>query len=258
MSTSGIDSTRPNVARVYDVLAGGRDNYAADREEAERLLKICPPLRGAVRENRAFITRAITWAARQGIRQYADLGTGMPAHPCAGDAARAVIPDARIAYIDHDLVVTAHVRALLADDEGTAAVGADLTDPAAVLARPEMRAAIDPAEPVCAVLGLVLGLMPARQAREVVAGYADRIAPGSCMVISCARCDDEELWKQLSEAYTAADWYNHAPAEIAGLLAGLELVPPGLVVAQSWRGGWHDVPATPPGPVYMLAGVAKK
>lgn len=182
----------------------------------------------------------------------------MPALPSVGDAARAVIPDARIAYIDHDPVVTMHARALLADDEGTAAVEANLTDPASVLADPAFLAVIDMAEPVCLVFGLVLSLMPARQAREVVAAYADLAAPGSCMAVSCGRCDDEVLWKQLSEAYTAADWYNHAPAEIAGFLAGLELVPPGLVVAQSWRGGWHDVPATPPEPVYMLAGVAKK
>jgi len=258
MSTLGIDSTRANVARVYDVLAGGRNNYAADREEAERLLEICPRLRDAVRENRTFITRTITWAAGQGTRQYLDLGTGMPIRPAAGDAARAVIPDARIAYIDHDPFVTMHAEVLLADDEGIAVADADLTDPASVLARPEVRAVIDPAEPVCLVLGLALGFMPVRQACDVVAGYADLVAPGSCVVISCARWDDEVLWKELSEAYTDAGSYNHAPAEITGFLECLKLVPPGLVAAQNWRGGWHHVPAAVPGPVYVLAGVAKK
>ena len=114
---------------------------------------------------------------------------------------------------------------------------------------------IDPAEPVCVVLGLALSLMPARQA---VAGYADLIAPGSYVVISCARSDDEELRKQFSEACTAADSYNHSPDEVKGFLVGLELVPPGLVAAPNWPGGWHDVPVTPPGPAYVLAGVAKK
>jgi hypothetical protein len=164
--------------------------------------------------------------------------------PSVGDAARAVIPGARIAHIDHDPIVIAIARALLADDEGTAAAAADLTDPAAVPAHADMRAVIDPAEPVCVVLGLALSLMPARQA---VAGYADLIAPGSYVVISCARCDDEELRKQLSEAFTAADSHNHSPDEVKGFLAGLELVPPGLAAAQNWRGGWHDVPVTPPG-----------
>ena len=149
-------------------------------------------------------------------------------------------------------------RALLADDEGTAAAAADLTDPAAVLAHADVRAVIDPAEPVCAVLGLALSLMPARQARAAVAGYADLIAPGSDVVISCARSDDEELRKQFSEAFTAADSYNHSPDEVKGFPAGLELVPPGLIAAQNWRGGWHDVPLTPPEPAYVLAGVAKK
>ena len=172
-----------------------------------------------------------------------------------------MLPQARVAYVDIDPSVIAHVRAAAhVEDwaEGIAVTEADLTDPAAVLKDPALRAVIDPAEPVCPVLGLVLSLMPAWQAREVVAGYADLVAPGSCVVISCARCDDEALWKQLSVAYTAADIYNHSPAEVAGFLAGLELVPPGLVAAQSWRGGWHDVPTAPPGPVCVLGGVAQK
>jgi hypothetical protein len=137
-------------------------------------------------------------------------------------------------------------------------VNADLTDPAAVLARPDVRAVIDPAEPACIVLGLALSLMPARRAREVVAGYADLLAPGSCVVISCGRCEDEALWKQLREAYTATHLYNHEVGEVEGFLTGLELVPPGIAAAPSWRGGWHDVPAAVPGPVYVLAGVARK
>ncbi len=111
---------------------------------------------------------------------------------------------------------------------------------------------------MCFIFGLVLNLMAARQAREVVAAYADRAASGSYAVISCGRCDDEELGKRLNGAYTAASLHNHTPAEVAGFLAGLELVPPGLTAAQSWRGGWHDVPVTPPGLVYVLAGVARK
>jgi hypothetical protein len=178
--------------------------------------------------------------------------------PSVGDAARAVIAGARIACIDYDSIVIAIARALLADDEGTAAAAADLTGPAAVLAYADVRAVIDPAEPVCVVLGLALSLMPARQAREAVAGYADLIAPGSYVVISSVRCDDEELRKQFSEAFTAADSCNHSPDEVKWFLAGLELVPPGLVAAPNWRGGWHDVPVTPPGAAYVLAGVAKK
>jgi hypothetical protein len=258
MSTSGIDFTRPDVARAYDYLLGGRDSFRPDRELAKRLLEICPSLREGIRENRAFITRAVTWAAERGIGQFADLGAEIPALSPVGDAARAVIPDTRIAYIDHDPIVAMYAQMLLADDKGTAAADADRADPAAVLARPDVRAVIDPAEPVCIILGLVPGLMPARQAREVVAGYADLIAPGSYVVISCGRCDDEVLRKEFGEAYTAGGIYNHSPAEVEGFLAGLELVPPGVVAAQNWRGGWHDVPAAAPWPAYVLAGVARK
>ena len=126
-----------------------------------------------------------------------------------------------------------------------------LTDPAVLTV-------IDLAEPVCLIFGPVLDLMPARQAREVVTAYADRAAPGSYVVISCGQCDDEVLWKQLSETYTVGDAYNHSPAEVAGFLAGLEPVPTGLTAAQNWRGGWHDAPVLPPGPAYALAAAARK
>jgi hypothetical protein len=255
---SGFDPSRPNIARVYDVLAGGHDNYAADRDEAARLLEACPGLRGMVRDNRAFLGRAVTWAAGQGIAQFLDLGTGLPLHPAVHESARAVLPGARVAYVDNDAMACCHVRALLATDERVQAAEADLTDPAAVLADPALRAAIDLAEPVCVVLGLVLGFLPARQAREVVDAYADLVAPGSCVVVSCGQCDDETLWKQLSEAYTVADVYHHSPAEVEGFLAGLEAVPPGIVAAQGWRGGWRDTPVTRGAPACVLAAVARK
>ena len=101
-------------------------------------------------------------------------------------------------------------------------------------------------------------LLAARRAREVVAAYAERIAAGSLIVISTGRCDDETLWKQLSETYTAADLHNHSQAEVDGFLAGLEVIPPGLTPAQNWRGGWHDAPAPPPGPAYVLGAIARK
>lgn len=150
------------------------------------------------------------------------------------------------------------MRARLVTDDGAAFVAANLTDPAAVLADPAFRAVIDMAESVCLVFSLMLTLMPAWQAREVVAAYADRAAPGSYVVVSCGRYDDAALWKQLAVAYTPTDLHNHSPGEVEGFLAGLKPVPPRLTAAQSWRGGWHDMPAAPPGPAYVLAGVARK
>jgi hypothetical protein len=266
MTGEALDMSRPNVACTYDALLGGHDNYAADRDLAARIGRLCPEAREMAAANREFIARAVTWAAGQGIRQFLDLGCGYPLAPGARrnpralrgayEAALDACPGEVTACVDADPMVTAYITAL--EPPGAVAVCADLAGPEAVLADPALREVIDLSEPVCLVLGLVLNLMPGQQAREVVAGYADLIAPGSCVAVSCGRCDDEAMWQQLSEAYTAAAAYNHTPAEVAGFPAGLELVPPGLTAAQSWRGGWHDVPVTPPGPAYVLAGVAKK
>lgn len=152
-------------------------------------------------ENRAFIARAVTWAADQGVVQFADLGAGIPAPRPVHETAREANPQARVVYVDKNAEAARICEAMqLAERwEGTAVIEADLTDPGA-LADPALRAVINVGEPVCVVLGLVLGLMPARRARDVVAGYARLIAPGSCVVISSARVDDELTWKALRAA----------------------------------------------------------
>ncbi len=184
--TAGSGSATPNMARVYDYWLGGKDHYAADRAEAERLLAIYPPLRDLVRENRAFVIQAVSWAARQGIGQFIDLGAGLPAAPPTHQAARAVLPSARVAYVDIDPVVLSHARALLTTDDGVTAVAVDLRNPAAVMAHPDLRAVIDPARPVCVLLGAVLHFLDAGAACAVTTGYARLMAPGSCLIVSVA------------------------------------------------------------------------
>jgi S-adenosyl methyltransferase len=265
----GLYFSKPNVARVYDYLLGGIESYHADREQAAALLRIRPSLGVVALENRYFIARAVNWAAKQGITQFIDLGAGVPVHkPRAGVledihvTAQAASREARVAYVDDDPVVLARSRAFRGPAKGVAVAEADLTDPDAVLTDRGLRAVIELAQPVCLVFGLVLGLIPAARARDVVAGYARLAARGSCIVISCGRCDDEQLREQLSKAYTAADTYNHTRAEVGGFLAGLDPVPPGIVATQNWLAGRRDIPAdipmTPPGPVYVLGGVAQK
>ncbi len=232
--TTGFDTTVPNMARVYNYWLGGKDHFAADRAEAMRLVERYPPLPAMVRENRAFLIQAAGWAARQGIGQFVDLGAGLPASPAVHQAARAVLPAARVAYVDTDPVVLAHVRALLATGDGVTAIDADLRDPAAVLGHEDLRAVIDPARPVCVILGAVLHFVDPDAACAVTAGYVSLMAPGSCLVLSCARFDDEELAKQLAEEYTAATWYNHSPADIVGFFDGLELAGPGVTEARTW------------------------
>ena len=255
--TAEFDPAMPNMARVYDYWLSGKDNYPADRAEAERLLGIYPPLRDLVRENRAFVTQAVSWAARQGIGQFIDLGAGLPTSPAVHQAARTVMPLARVAYVDIDPVVLSHARALLATSDGVTAVAADLRDPGAVLADPELRAVIDPARPVCVILGAVLHFMDADAARAVTAGYARLMARGSCLVISVACYDDAGLGKQLAEEYTAAAWYNHTPSDVESFFAGLELVGPGVTEAQTWR-AWMPQPVMRQRDGHVLAGVAQR
>ncbi|MGH3411356.1 MAG: SAM-dependent methyltransferase, partial [Streptosporangiaceae bacterium] len=240
-----------------DIYYSGKDNFPADRAEAGRLLEIYPQLRDMVRENRAFVAEAVTWAAQQGTGQFLDLGAGLPASPAVHQVARAVLPPARVAYVDIDPVVLSHARALLATGDGVAAVAADLRDPAAVLADPGLRAVIDLAGPVAVILAAVLHFMDAEAARELTAGYARLIAPGSCLVISCAHYDDEALAKRLSAEYTAATWHNHSREDVESFFGGLDLVGPGVTEAQTWR-AWMPEPVLRRRDGHVLAGVARK
>jgi S-adenosyl methyltransferase len=160
--------------RECSSLLGGKDNYAADREQAERIVALNRRLPGLVRDSRVFIIKTVTRAASQlGIRQFIDLGAGLPTHPSVHEAAQEVSPDARVAYVDNDPVVQSHVRALLAGD-GIAAVGADITRPAEVLGDPELARVIDFGQPVCVILASVLHFQPAGRRRGVQqAGHQD-------------------------------------------------------------------------------------
>ncbi len=251
----GFDATVANMARVYDCWLGGKEHFGADRAEAGRLLRLYPPLAAMARENRAFLARAVTWAAGQGIGQFLDLGAGLPTVQNTHQAARAVNPAARVAYVDLDPVVLAHARALLATGDGVTAVAADLRDPAAVLADPELRAVIDPAKPVAVLLGAVLHFLDADTARQVTAGYAQAMVPGSCLIISVARYDDERLGKQLAAEYTAGQFVNHPLTDIASFFAGLDLAGPGLTEAQTWR-AWMPGPVLHRRTGHVLAGIA--
>lgn len=254
--TSGFDPSAPNMARIYGHWLGGKDAFPADRGEADRLLAIYPPLRDMVRENRAFIAEAAGWAAGQGISQFIDLGAGLPVSPSVHQAVRAVMPTARVAYVDLDPVVLSHARALLATNDGVTAVAADLGSPEAVLTDPELCAVIDPVWPVCVILGAVLHFMPAGTAREVTAKYTRLLAPGSCLVISVAHFDDDRISKELAEDYTAAEWYNHSRADVGSFFGALDMVGPGVGEAQTWR-AWQCEPVWRRRDGRVLAGVGR-
>jgi O-methyltransferase involved in polyketide biosynthesis len=254
--TGGFDPAMPNAARVYSRLLGGKDHFPSDRAEADLLVEIYPPLAEMVQENRAFIAEAVTWAASQGVSQFVDLGAGLPATPAVHQTAQAVLPAARVAYVDLDPLVLSHARALLAGP-GVAAVAADLRDPAAVLADQDLRPVINLTEPVCVIFGAVLHFFDADAAREVTAGYARLIAPGSYMVISCAVYDDEALAKKLTAEYTAGQFVNHTREDVTSFFAGLDLVGPSVTEAQTWR-AWLSQPVLRRREGHVLVGVARR
>jgi len=254
--TEGFDASRPNIARVYNYWLGGGDNFAADREQAEQLLRIYPGIADAVRANRQFVGRAVTWAAREGIEQFIDLGAGLPASPSLHETARAVLPGAHVAYVDNDPVVISHARALLATGDGVTAVPGDLRDPAAVLASEALTEVIDMRRPVCAILALVLHFSDAATARAITAGYVSALAPGSCVVISVGGNDDPG--GRVTAAYKAGTLHTHSREQVAGFLAGLDLVEPGLSDARTWRACWEEKPKLRPQAGYVLAAVGRK
>jgi O-methyltransferase involved in polyketide biosynthesis len=250
-----IDPSKPNIARIYDWLLGGKDNFAADRDEAERLLQAEPLLPARARENRLFLAQAVNWVTNQGIRQFVDIGSGLPTAQNTHQIAHAVDPACRVAYVDYDPIVVTHARALLSGN-GVTAIESDLRDPAAILSHPDMGRVIRLGEPLCLILGTVLHFFAAQAVSEIMTTLVRSIAPGSYVVISTGSAD-ELTGARLARAYTAATLYNHAPGQIARFFDGLELAGPGLVDARNWAPLGAARPPAGTG-WRILAGVGRK
>ncbi|NUR85501.1 MAG: hypothetical protein HOY71_15580, partial [Nonomuraea sp.] len=181
-----MDTQRPNMARMYDYALGGKDNFVADREAVERLFSMSPENRYVPLANRRFLGRAVRHVARAGIRQYVDLGAGLPSQGNVHEVAKQVEPDAHVVYVDNDPVVAVHARALLATADNTVrVVQEDVRHPAKVLAHPELERLVDFAEPVCVLfVSLLHGITDAERPAEIVRAFTERLAPGSYLVLS--------------------------------------------------------------------------
>ena len=212
-------------------------------------------------DSRLFTARVTAWAASElGISQFLDLGAGVPPGPAVHDLARSVQPKATVVYADVDAEVTDWLADVMPGgrDDGVAVALADLSRPADVLAHPAVRKVIDPSAPVCVLATLALqGWAPSR-ARAIVRGYARLLAPGSCVAVSTARTDDESAWGRLKKAYAPSRSHNFTREEIAGLLDGLELVPPGVGAAFALQPGWTAVPGRRQGSSYVLGGIGRR
>jgi len=251
-----FDPTRPNIARVWDYWLGGKDNFAADRELAEKMLAIHPVSAQMARENRQFLGRAVSYVAACGVRQFVDVGAGLPTAVNTHDIARSIDPQARVAYVDNDPIVISHARSLLAKSPGVIAVPGDMRDPERILADAGLADLIDLAEPACVILSAVLHFADAGTAREVAATFARAIVPGSYLIISVGSGSPSE-GENFTSAYTAARIYIHSREEILSFFDGLDLVPPGVVPVPLWRSEGAALDGQAPTATF-IGGVARK
>jgi len=229
-----FDPTKPNVARVWDYWLGGKDHFSADRELAEKMLAVHPVSAQMARENRQFLSRAVSYVATRGVRQFIDVGAGLPTALNTHEIAQHVIPEARVAYVDNDPVVISHARSLLAKSPGVIAVPGDMRDPEGVLSDAGLAGLIDLAEPACVILSGVLHFIDAAAARDVATAFTRAVVPGSYLIISVGSGNASE-GQNFTSAYTAAQVRIHSPEEIRSFFDGLELVPPGVVAVRSWQ-----------------------
>jgi hypothetical protein len=255
-----FDAGKPNVARAYEYVLGGKDNFAPDRELAIEIGKIFPLLGVMVRENRDFLGRAVEYVSRQGVAQFIDVGSGLPSSPNVHEMARQVDPGARVAYVDNDPMVISHISALLTGRGNVAAVPGDVRRPDAILSSAELTAMIDLTEPACVIMAMVTHFFEPAEAEGIVAAFVGALAPGSFLVISEGVNNDPSLAERLAAAFTPGTFYAPDRKQLAGYFGGLEMVEPGLVEARYWR-------SVPPGtgepgdlkrPADLLAGVGRK
>ena len=259
-----IDTSRPHPARTYDYFLGGKNNFAADREVADKVLEAWPAIRIGVRENRKFLARVVRYLAGEaGIRQFLDIGTGLPTANNTHEVAQAVAPTARIVYVDNDPLVLAHARTLLTSSpEGrTAYIHADLRDPVAILNDPVTREVLDFTQPVALMLIAILHMIPDEEKpAEIVAALLSALPPGSYVVASHITAEHNEgaaaAEQRFQEASLKAQWRN---SDVFARLAfsDLDLVPPGVVLTSEWR---NDEPGPRPtaADVSAYGGVARK
>jgi SAM-dependent methyltransferase len=259
----GVDETVPSVARIYDYLLGGKDNYAVDRAAAAQFIELVPEVPRIARSNRQFLARTVRFLAESGIRQFIDLGAGLPTSPNVHEVARSVIPDARVAYVDHDPVVLAYGNALFATGDGVIVVDADVRQPDAVLGDPRLRELIDFSEPFAVLLLALMHFISDEQnPNQIVAGYRDRLPPGGYLVISVGSSEGslpgEDDGGKLAEIYRRAGTpiVGRSPDEVMAWFEGCELEEPGLVQLPEWRpDNWAEARTTR---IHMLGAVGRK
>jgi O-methyltransferase involved in polyketide biosynthesis len=259
-----INTNVAHSARVYDYWLGGKDNFPADRELAELMIQAIPNMRAMAAANRAFLSRAVRYLVGEaGIRQFLDLGTGIPTSPNVHEIAQAAAPGTRVVYVDNDPIVLAHARALLTSQEAgeTAFIMADLRQPESILDHPTLTATLDLRQPVAVLaVGVLMYFRDSDRPNpfEMVATMLAPMPSGSYLALTTPTPDfnPEETAKAVAAAEAAGiTLVPRSKAEVERFFTGLELVDPGVAPMLAWR---PDEPPADPESAYYWAGVARK
>jgi hypothetical protein len=239
----GVDTSLPHPARRYNYWLGGKDNYSVDRDSADEIERAFPTIRIAAKENRRFLRRVVSYLAEQeGIRQFLDIGTGLPAADNVHEVAQSIDPTSRIVYVDNDPIVLAHARVLLrgAPQGATAYIDADIRTPSAILSDAELRATIDLDRPVALTLLAIMHFISDDDGPyDIVAELRDALPSGSFVAITHATSDHLSperyaVARQANER-SGVPFRHRSTEEFTRFFAGLELVPPGITSVVRWR-----------------------
>jgi hypothetical protein len=264
----GIDPTKPNIARVYDFQLGGKDNYAIDREVGRQILELAPDAPAIALSNRAFLRRAVRYMiADAGIRQFVDIGSGLPTQGNVHEVAQNAHPSTRVVYVDNDPVVLVHARALLDTSDATKVIQADLRRPADILGEPALRGFIDFEKPVGLLLIAILHHVNDDEGpADITAQLCEALVPGSHLAIShfhnpgSAMPEEAALAaaseKLMIEKFGAGRF--RTSTEIRRFFGDLELLDPGVVPLPLWRPDADEPPKLVSADHRLVGGVARK
>jgi SAM-dependent methyltransferase len=233
-----IDLSRPNAARIYDYVLGGANNFEVDRQFAKQLLTALPDAQALAQENRGFLRRAVSFLAERGIRQFIDLGSGIPTVGNTHEVVQRTDPTARVLYVDYEPVAVAHSELILENNENAGIIRADVRDVHSVLGNPVTRRLIDFDEPVAILAFAILHFMTDDEdPHRLVARYRDATVPGSYLAVSHLTQDGRPEVRELVQAYerSANPLTERNKADVLRLFDGYDLVDPGVVFTREWR-----------------------
>ncbi|MDH2427246.1 SAM-dependent methyltransferase [Sphaerisporangium sp. TRM90804] len=258
----GFDPNTPNAARMYDYFLGGKDNFPADRAAAEQVLRFVPEIPIGIRENREFLCRAVRFLSQQGIRQFLDIGAGLPTQRNVHQVAAEHAPESRTVYVDNDPQVLSHARALLQDSPQVLVVRGDLRRPDRILEDPDVRAHLDFGQPIAVLLLAILHFISDEDdPAGIVARIRQELPPGSYMAMSHVTVDQRpQAAPGVQQVYQSASapFIARMSSEVLPLFEGLDVVEPGVVDLHRWRPELPVVdPALEHDKPYFLCGIGR-